>query len=437
MTIKQFLPRSLLGRSLIIIIMPVILLQLVSALVFYDRYWSTVTRRLSDALAGEIATVLGLMAGIEAVEDQQWIAELAAARMALRLEMLTDGVLSDRDFQPRGDLERILGRSMAQTIGRPFTLDMSAGSEKSIVVEVELQKGTARFTVDRERITDSTAIILLVWTVTTAIIVAIIAIIFMRNQISPIRRLAIAADNFGKGRDAPDFKPSGAREVRQAAAAFLAMRDRIQRQIRQRTEMLAGVSHDLRTPLTRMKLQLAMLRDDGPELHELKSDVNEMEHMIGDYLAFARSEGAEAPQPAEIGPLLLKVAHGARRNGAVIESVSESGIILPLRRNAFQRCLNNLVSNAAHHGSRIEIGATRLANSVEITVDDDGPGIAPEDREDVFKPFYRLDKSRNPDEAGTGLGLTIARDIVRSHGGDLTLDESPKGGLRARIRLPL
>ena len=222
-----------------------------------------------------------------------------------------------------------------------------------------------------------------------------------------------------------------------AAAAFLAMRDRIQRQIRQRTEMLAGVSHDLRTPLTRMKLQLAMLRDDGPELHELKSDVNEMEHMIGDYLAFARSEGAEAPQPAEIGPLLLKVAHGARRNGAVIESVSESGIILPLRRNAFQRCLNNLVSNAAHHGSRIEIGATRLANSVEITVDDDGPGIAPEDREDVFKPFYRLDKSRNPDEAGTGLGLTIARDIVRSHGGDLTLDESPKGGLRARIRLPL
>ena len=435
MTLKEFLPRSLLGRSLIIIIMPLFLLQLVSALVFYDRYWSTVTRRLSDALAGEIATVLGLMAGTEAVEGQQWIAELASARMSLRLEMLADGALADREFVPRGDLERILGRSMAQTIGRPFTLDTRAAGGKSIMVEVELENGIARFTVDRERMAGSTAIILLVWTDSTAIIVAVIAVIFMRNQISPIRRLAIAADSFGKGRDAPDFKPSGAREVRQAAAAFLAMRDRIQRQISQRTEMLAGVSHDLRTPLTRMKLQLAML-GDGPEMHELKSDVGEMEHMIEGYLAFARSEGAEAPQPAEVEPLLRMVAHGARRNGATIALAAESGIIVTLRRHAFQHCLNNLVSNAARYGRHIEIGASRLANSVEITVDDDGPGIAPKDREDVFKPFYRLDASRNPDEAGTGLGLTIARDIVRGHGGELTLDESPAGGLRARIRLP-
>ena len=435
MMIKKFLPRTLLGRLLLIIITPLVLLQIVSAVVFYDRYWTISTRRLTDALAGEIATVLGLLSDAGGEARQQWVAELAAARMTLNLELRPGENLTGRPFTPSGDLERILARSMAQSVGRPFIIDTRT-IERSIILEVETVDGVVRFTTHRERVVTSTIHILVLWMVATFIIVAAIAIIFMRNQVSPIRRLAIAADRFGKGRDTPDFKPAGAREVRQAAAAFLAMRDRIQRQIRQRTEMLAGVSHDLRTPVTRMKLQLAML-GDGPEIHELKSDVDEMERMIEGYLDFARTEGAEAPQPAEVGTLLQAVAHGARRNGATIELDAERGIVVPLRRNAFQRCLNNLVANAARHGTRVDIHAARVANAVEITVDDDGPGIPPADREDVFKPFFRLDPSRNPDTGGTGLGLTIARDIIRGHGGELTLDDAPGGGLRARIRLPL
>ena len=435
MMIKKFLPRTLLGRLLLIIITPLVLLQIVSAVVFYDRYWTISTRRLTDALAGEIATVLGLLSDAGGEARQQWVAELAAARMTLNLELRPGENLTGRPFTPSGDLERILARSMAQSVGRPFIIDTRT-IERSIILEVETVDGVVRFTTDRERVVTSTIHILVMWMVVTFIIVAAIAIIFMRNQVSPIRRLAIAADHLGKGRDTPDFKPAGAREVRQAAAAFLAMRDRIQRQIRQRTEMLAGVSHDLRTPVTRMKLQLAML-GDGPEIHELKSDVDEMERMIEGYLDFARTEGAETPQPAEVGTLLQAVAHGARRNGATIELDAERGIVVPLRRNAFQRCLNNLVANAARHGTRVDIHAARVANAVEITVDDDGPGIPPADREDVFKPFFRLDPSRNPDTGGTGLGLTIARDIIRGHGGELTLDDAPGGGLRARIRLPL
>ncbi|MEX2009649.1 MAG: ATP-binding protein, partial [Dongiaceae bacterium] len=252
----------------------------------------------------------------------------------------------------------------------------------------------------------------------------------------PIRRLAAAADDFGKGRAVPDFKLEGATEVRQAAAAFNLMRNRIRRQIAQRTDMLAGVSHDLRTPLTRMKLQLAML-GDGPEVADLHADVAEMEKMLGGYLAFARGEGAEQPVPTDLGLLLRDLVAGALRDGATIELEAEPGLVVPLRPDAFRRCLTNLIGNARRHARTVAIRATRRGAAIEVTVDDDGPGIPPDQREEVFRPFYRLDLSRNPETGGVGLGLTIARDVIRGHGGELVLTDSPLGGLRARLRLPV
>ncbi|MBT3360919.1 MAG: HAMP domain-containing protein, partial [Rhodospirillales bacterium] len=258
----------------------------------------------------------------------------------------------------------------------------------------------------------------------------------MRNQVKPIRRLAIAANNFGMGREVTGFKPEGANEVRQAASAFLAMRERILRHIGQRTEMLAGVSHDLRTPLTRMKLQLEMAGDiDGTD--EMKTDVDEMEHMLESYLAFARGEGAEPTKPTNLTDLLQEVAAQARRKGEAIDLHSEGEIALPLRPNAIKRALTNLVGNALQYADHVAVNAGRRGDAIEIVIDDNGPGIPEDKRDDVFKPFYRLDTARKPGSGGTGLGLAIARDVVRGHGGDIELDDAPGGGLRARIRLPL
>src|SRR3990172_6390005 len=270
----------------------------------------------------------------------------------------------------------------------------------------------------------------------TSLVLFALAKVFMRNQVRPIRRLAAAADDLGKGRDVPDFKLEGAAEVRQAAAAFNLMRNRIRRQITQRTDMLAGVSHDLRTTLTRMKLQLAML-GDVPGVADLHADVAEMERMLGGYLAFARGEGAEQPAPTDLGLLLRDLVAGALRDGATIELEVEPGLVVPLRPDAVRRCLTNLIGNARRHARTVSIRAMRRGAAIEITVDDDGPGIPPDQREEVFRPFYRLDPSRNPETGGIGLGLTIARHVMRGHGGDPVLTDPPLGGLRARLRLPV
>ncbi len=259
---------------------------------------------------------------------------------------------------------------------------------------------------------------------------------FMRNQVKPIRRLANAADDFGKGRDLSDFKLEGATEVRQAASAFIDMRDRIQRQINQRTDMLSGVSHDLRTPLTRMKLQLEM--SPGEDAADaLKGDIAEMERMLEGYLAFARGEGGESPVMTDLSTLLQDVADRARRNNARIDLHTEGRIDVTLRPNSFDRCITNLVENANRYAEHISIRAGIRDDGVEIVIDDDGPGIPQDQREEVFRPFYRLERSRNPGTGGVGLGLSIAQDSVRTHGGEIILEDSPMGGLRVRIRLPI
>jgi len=264
-----------------------------------------------------------------------------------------------------------------------------------------------------------------------------LAIWFMRRELVPIEHLGVAADALGKGRDVPDFAFSGGtREVRNAATAFQTMKIRLRRSIQQRTEMLAGVSHDLRTPLTRMKLSLALL-PSSPETKELGDDVADMQRMIEGYLAFARGEGDEEPVPCDLSDLLEDVAVGARRDNADVSVSWQGDMNVELRPTAIKRCITNLVSNALRHGTRAAVHATRGKTSVEITVDDDGPGIPTERQEDVFRPFVRLDESRNIDTGGTGLGMTIARDIARSHGGDVTLAKSPLGGLRVVVRVPV
>jgi two-component system osmolarity sensor histidine kinase EnvZ len=262
-----------------------------------------------------------------------------------------------------------------------------------------------------------------------------VATIFLRNQVKSLRRLAAAADGFGKGRPVAFFKIEGAVEIRQAALAFMTMRDRIQRQIRQRTQMLAGVSHDLRTPLTRMKLALELLGED-PAVAELKSDVAEMERMVNGYLDFARGEGTEEPVETDVSLLLEDIAATMRREGTPLSVDAGPEYVMPVRPNALRRCLGNLIGNARRYGSHVWLTGAAMSNGIDILVDDNGPGISEADWDRVFRPFVRLDASRNPSTGGVGLGLTIARDVARSHGGDVRLETSPKGGLRARLHLP-
>ena len=332
-------------------------------------------------------------------------------------------------------LDTKLTRALARRLAYPFQID-SVSSERLVWVWVQLPGGVMSVRLPRSRLFSDTTYIFIAWMVGSSVVLFAVATFFMRNQVRPIRRLAKAAESFGRGIDVPGFKPQGAAEVRLAARAFLQMRERIRRQIDQRTIMLAGVSHDLRTPLTRMKLQLAMASED-PEVANLASDVIEMERMVEGYLAFAAGEGEEEPKTLLLSKLLNSIVEQVPKNGARIDLRLDDDPEITLRPAAMRRCLTNLLSNALRYGSKVNIRTKVRQKRAEIIIDDDGPGIPADRREDVFRPFYRLDESRNPSTGGTGLGMTIARDVVRGHGGELTLEDSPTGGLRARIRLPL
>lgn len=434
-SIKRFLPKSLLGRSLLIIVTPLVVLQLVSAAIFFETHWDKVTLRLARGVAGDISAVIDLLRRHPDVENRDWIFSVAADNMELVVSIKDKAVLANDSREPSGLMERMLARALKSHVGRPFRID-SDSIDRHVVIDVQLASGVLHVITTRKRMFSSTAYVFVIWMVGTSLILFGLATIFMRNQVKPIRRLAVAAENFGKGRDEPGFKPEGASEVRQAASAFLAMRERILRQITQRTDMLAGVSHDLRTPLTRMKLQLEMLGDDkGAD--ELKADVAEMEHMLDGYLAFARGEGTEKPIATDLTALLEEAAAQARRKGGIVDLHTEGRLTVPLRPHAFKRCLTNLMDNAIRFAEHVSVRAGKRDDAIEITVDDDGPGIPDDQREEVFRPFYRIEGSRNPGTGGVGLGLTIARDVVRGHGGDITLSQSPNGGLRARLRVPL
>jgi two-component system osmolarity sensor histidine kinase EnvZ len=434
--VERLMPRTLLGRSIIIIVTPVMLLQAISAWVFYTSHWDTVTRRLAQSVAGDIAYVIRqLPHPIDPVQAQPLFA-IAKDMMDVKLVFKPGEILPNDPTITRQNLvDRSLQKALEDALRRPFLID-SRSQRNYIEIHVQLAEGVMQAQVRRRRLFSSTTYLFFLWMVGTSLALLAFATIFMRNQVRPIKRLAQVADDFGRGRDIRDFEPSGASEVELAGHAFNLMRDRIRRQISQRTEMLAGVSHDLRTPLTRMKLQLALM-GGNPEIADLKKDVEEMERMIGGYLAFARGEGTERAVDADLVALVGDAVNDARREGAAIElAVPSQKIMLPLRRDALRRALANVIGNARRYASRIEVSMRTRGHGVDVIVDDNGPGIPMAQREDVFRPFFRLEYSRNPETGGTGLGLAIARDIVRTHGGEITLHDSPLGGLRAVLRLP-
>jgi len=434
-TIKGILPRSLLGRSLMIIVTPLVLLQVISGTIFYESHWDKVTQRLAEGVAGDVSATITLLRQFPGAENREWIFGVVAKDMALSARMLDDEILPNEPPRGSGLMETMLIEALRERVKRPFQID-TVSLDRYVLIRVQLSDGVLETIVSRKRLFSSTTYVFVLWMIGSSLILFGVATIFMRNQVKPIRRLAIAADNFGKGREVAAFKPEGAKEVRQAASAFLAMRDRILRQINQRTEMLAGVSHDLRTPLTRMRLQLEMAGSlDG--IDDMKTDVGEMEHMLESYLAFARGEGTEEPKPTNLTALLNEAASQSRRKGGAVDLHCEGQMALPLRPNALKRAIVNLIENALRYAEHVAVRAGRRGDAIEIIIDDDGPGIPADKREEVFKPFFRLEGSRNPGTGGSGLGLAITRDIIRGHGGDIELDDAPGGGLRARIRLPL
>ncbi|MGE3624353.1 MAG: ATP-binding protein [Bdellovibrionales bacterium] len=433
--LKRLLPRSLFGRTLLIIVLPTLITLAAATFVFFDRHWSTVTNRMAYALAGDVAVVVDLMNASSGEESRNTIIELAAAKMDLYVTFRAGETFELRRSRAINPLRDIIRDALDDRLEYPFDIDMRAAREM-IAVRVQTPEGMYIIQSPERRVYTPTTQVFIAWMTGSSILLSAIALLFMRNQIRPIRRLADAAEAIGKGRYVPWFKAEGASEVRQAAAALMVMRDRLRRQITQRTAMLAGVSHDLRTPLTRMKLQLAMM-PETPETKEFAADIAEMETMLEAYLAFARGEESEPAVETDIGQWLEEIVTAARRQSPDIALDVQPGVTATLRRNAMRRCIANLIGNALRYGKQARVGVTLADNEVNITVDDDGPGIEPARREDVFRPFLRLDESRNPATGGVGLGLTIARDIARFHGGDVVLEDSPLGGVRARVWLPV
>jgi two-component system osmolarity sensor histidine kinase EnvZ len=432
--IKRVLPRTMFGRSLLIVVVPIVLLQAIAAWIFYDRHWAAVSWRLSAGVAGDIALLIEAMQGAESDTKAPRFLERAAVLTDLDVKVTPGERLSPPPASSRTLLEYQLTQAIRGRVNLPFHVT-TLHDPYAIRINVQLSDGVLTVNVPRDRLYSSTTYIFVMWMVGSSLVLLAVATVFLRNQVKSLRRLAAAADGFGKGRPVPFFKIEGAVEVRQAAIAFMKMRDRIQRQVRQRTQMLAGVSHDLRTPLTRMKLALELLHND-PSVEELKSDVAEMERMVHGYLDFARGEGTETPVETDISLLLEDMAAAMRREGTPLAVAVPPEYVTTVRPNALRRCISNLISNARRHGSHVWLTGLVVADGIDILVDDDGPGIRLADRDRAFRAFVRLDSSRNPSTGGIGLGLTIARDVARSHGGEVTLETSPQGGLRARVHLP-
>ncbi|MEM8551797.1 MAG: ATP-binding protein [Pseudomonadota bacterium] len=427
--LRRRLPRRLFARSLLIVILPIIALQSVVAFVFLDRHWENMTRRLSVATASEIAAIADLVERA-APDERQQIVAVAQETLFTEAELLPTDALPPPAPKPFFSLlDRTLSRLISREVQRPFWID-TVGSTRFVEIRVRTEVGILRIVTRRSHTYASNAHITLVWMVGTSLVLIAVAILFLKGQVRPIQELAAAAERFGQGRPVGPLRPHGAIEVRQAGWAFLEMRQRIERQMEQRTQMLAGVSHDLRTLLTRFRLELALLAETN-EVDDLTEDVRQMEAMLEDYLAFAQADADEAVADVALEPLLKDAVRGF---DATVKA--DPSTLVHVRPIAMRRLVTNLVSNGARHGSRVLVSAEVDEQRVTILVDDDGPGIPEEEREAVFAPFYRLDAARNQDGGGTGLGLTIARDIARRHGGEIALSTSPLGGLQARVTLP-
>jgi len=427
--LKTYLPKSMLGRSLLILLAPLVLVETISAYVFFDNHWDNVTKALANSLAGEVATVVALYDTLP--EEASLHKFLAGTHLKLRTAFIPDEAILTS--VPEEWKDSFLDTALKKQIFSPYSFNITP---KDIVIKAEVEGGVLEITAPRKRLYSKSFSLFIMWVAGTSAFFLFVASIFMHNQVKPLRRLAIAADRFGKGRSFPNLKPEGAIEVRKVAQSFLGMRERLQRQLTQRADMLAGVSHDLRTPLTRMSLQLAMMPGSS-EAEGLQKDVDEMSNMLEGYLMFARGEGTEEACETNINELLKSAIEGRAQPEKIVHYTPDSLPTLSVKPQALKRCLMNLISNAARYGHEVWVTTHRAKDYLTISIEDDGPGIPQEKMEEVFKPFFRLDPSRNRATGGVGLGLTIARDIAQSHGGDILLCSSKDhGGLQASLVLP-
>lgn len=436
-SIKQFLPRTLFGRSLMILVTPVVLIQVIATYMFFDRHWSKMTTRLAYGVAGEVAVLTDSFQGDM---DHERLISAAARHLDMDVTFKQGGTLPKENEPSIVQVwESVVAQKLEGEIGaqiqEPYVIHTDFTGKK-IEVFVQLDKGVLLVTFPQRRLFSSSGYIFLLWMICSSFLLLVVAIMFMRNQIRPIRKLAAAAERFGKGRDTPFYKPEGAREVRQAGHAFLDMRRRIERAITQRTEMLAGVSHDLRTPLTRMKLQVEMM-PEGSDKEEMRQDLIDMERMVNGYLDFVRGDGDEAFEEVEVRSIFEKISATLKRQNVGSELVVEGDLRLTVRPLAFERAMSNLLNNAAKYADHVWVRVFYDGSKIEIDVEDNGPGIPEDQYEAVFKPFTRVDTSRNAETGGVGLGLAVTMDIVHAHGGKIWLERSEHGGLKVVVRMPV
>ncbi|MEE9313189.1 MAG: ATP-binding protein [Rhizobiaceae bacterium] len=435
--LARSMPTGLFGRSLIIIITPMLILQGVIAFVFLERHWQSVTNRLSAAVVRDIAGLVDVIETYPQDTDYETITRIAQERLSLNIN-----ILPLKDFPPLTKkpffsiLDTALSKQMALQLNKPFWID-TVGNSKLLELRIRLEKRVLRVFVRRNRAYASNTSIFMLWMVGASLVLITIAILFLRNQIRPIQRLAEAAERFGKGQDIPhDFKPAGATEVRRATLSFIEMRNRIERAVEQRTAMLAGVSHDLRTVLTRFRLQLALV-PASREVEALSGDIDDMQGMLQGYLDFARGDAGEPAEVINLRDTLERFHQQAQNLGKEFSVVFDGESDVEVRPNAFNRLMVNLIMNGFRHAKRVEVRGYHLNRSLRLEVHDNGKGIAEEDYPEVFKPFVRLDDARNQDESGTGLGLAIVQDIVHMHGGEIELGRSDLGGLLVTMKLPV
>ena len=428
--IKKILPKRLFYRSLLIVAVPIIGLQLIISIVFFDSLWIKTNKGMTRALVGEIRTFINVYENEE--YDKEFLILVFREHLDFNVKFEPLKILPSKDKERRfSPIDRTLRRELKAKFTN-YWFDTT--SYKNLIdLRIKYEDGYFQFYVPKERVTSSSARIFALWITMPAFLLITISIIFLKNQTRPIISLARASEKFGRGEEVEEFRPSGALEIRQAGYEFDKMRKRITRHLNQRSEMLSGISHDLRTPLTRIKLQLAFIKDKEIS-NKLSNDISEMEKMLNEYLQFASSSSEEKTEAFDISELLKSTV--IRYEKKEITTDIPERVFLDGRKSLIRRCFNNLIDNSIKYSNNILISLKKSANSIMIIIDDDGPGIPKNERENVFKPFYKIDKSRSDSKSSVGLGLSIASDIIRSHGGNISLETSPANGLRTKIFLP-
>ncbi len=431
MIYKKIIPSSLLGRSLIIVFAPILILVVLTTFIFYQTSWSIISKRLAQSVVADINVIVKLI-------DQNLKPEaIQIAKKDFKMDVIykKDTDLNPLSFRPqRGILPRRLQQSLEE-LERPFFYDLS-NLEKGAAIAIQLNNDLLIISVHKDRLYNESAFVFLLWMFFASLILLLLSYLFMKGQIRPLKRLAIIAETLGRGLDAPELKGSGSLEIRQTTNAFNQMRTRIKRFLKQRTDMLAGVSHDLRTPLTRMKLQLSLMKDDDAK-KELEYDIKEMTAMLNSYVSFVRGETPETIENIQLNNLINNICQNLDREKYEITETYSRKIDTSGRPLQIKRAIQNILDNARRYASKIQIDVSANNDECFISISDNGPGIPEKNYEDVFKPFFTLDPSRNKMKGESGLGMTISRDIIRSHGGDIKLSPSSIGGLKTVINLPI